>query len=185
MINALFLSFQHLQVVPRVGASTSRRYIAILRQPLRRLLEEARRIERQLVVGLPLGPSRPYSLRPDSQPCTHPVLQVLIDIRSHFELNYIFISYYSPYTSADMKCMAAAFNTSVRELEDELMQLILDGQIQARIDSHNKVRIICSFHCNNFHDNHERLFIFRFCTPKRSTNAALLSNASSTSGGRI
>lgn len=40
-----------------------------------------------------------------------------------------------------MKCMAAAFNTSVRELEDELMQLILDGQIQARIDSHNKVII--------------------------------------------
>ena len=36
--------------------------------------------------------------------------------------------------------MAAAFNTSVPELENELMALILDGQIQARIDSHNKVR---------------------------------------------
>lgn len=46
---------------------------------------------------------------------------------------------YSPYLSADMRKMAAAFNTSVGSLEDELMQLILDGQIQARIDSHNKV----------------------------------------------
>ena len=45
----------------------------------------------------------------------------------------------SPYMSADMKRMAEAFNTSVTSLEDELMQLILDGQIQARIDSHSKV----------------------------------------------
>lgn len=35
--------------------------------------------------------------------------------------------------------MAEALNTSVTALEDELMQLILDGQVQARIDSHNKV----------------------------------------------
>lgn len=38
-----------------------------------------------------------------------------------------------------MHMMAQAFNTSVANLEDELMQLILDGQIKARIDSHNKV----------------------------------------------
>lgn len=37
--------------------------------------------------------------------------------------------------------MAQAFNTTVGALEDELMQLILDNQIQARIDSHNKVII--------------------------------------------
>lgn len=42
--------------------------------------------------------------------------------------------------SADLNKMAAAFNTTIAALEDELMQLILDGQIQARIDSHNKVR---------------------------------------------
>ena len=47
--------------------------------------------------------------------------------------------YFSPYLSADMCKMAQAFNTSVAALEDELMQLILDGQIKARIDSHNKV----------------------------------------------
>ena len=35
--------------------------------------------------------------------------------------------------------MASSFNTSVAALEDELMTLILDGKIQARIDSHNKV----------------------------------------------
>ena len=48
--------------------------------------------------------------------------------------------YFSPYLSADMGKMAVAFNTTVLKLEDELMQLILDGQINARIDSHSKVR---------------------------------------------
>lgn len=47
--------------------------------------------------------------------------------------------YFSPYLSADMNKMATAFNTTVPALEDELMQLILEGQINARIDSHNKV----------------------------------------------
>lgn len=49
------------------------------------------------------------------------------------------IQYFSPYLSADMVRMATAFNRSVSALENELMQLILDGQIQARIDSHNKI----------------------------------------------
>jgi COP9 signalosome complex subunit 1 len=35
--------------------------------------------------------------------------------------------------------MAESFNTTVPALEEELMQLILDGKISARIDSHNKV----------------------------------------------
>lgn len=49
------------------------------------------------------------------------------------------IQYFSPYLSADMVKMASAFNRSVPELENEIMLLILDGQIQARIDSHNKI----------------------------------------------
>ncbi|XP_067143763.1 COP9 signalosome complex subunit 1 isoform X2 [Centruroides vittatus] len=53
--------------------------------------------------------------------------------------NRALIQYFSPYLSADMNKMAAAFNTTICALEDELMQLILDGQIQARIDSHNKI----------------------------------------------
>ncbi|XP_070579826.1 COP9 signalosome complex subunit 1-like isoform X4 [Ptychodera flava] len=53
--------------------------------------------------------------------------------------NRALIQYFSPYMSADMRKMASAFNTTVSELEDELMQLILDGQISARIDSHNKI----------------------------------------------
>jgi COP9 signalosome complex subunit 1 len=52
------------------------------------------------------------------------------------------VQYFSPYLSADMHKMASAFNTSVGALEDELMQLILDGQINARIDSHNKVCVM-------------------------------------------
>jgi len=51
------------------------------------------------------------------------------------------VQYFSPYISADLPRMAASFNTSVSELENELMKLILEGQIQARIDSHNRVLI--------------------------------------------
>ena len=39
--------------------------------------------------------------------------------------------------------MASAFNTTVPTLEDELTQLILDGEISARIDSHAKVVTVC------------------------------------------
>lgn len=46
--------------------------------------------------------------------------------------------YFSPYVSADMNKMAVAFNTTVAALEDELTQLILEGLINARIDSHSK-----------------------------------------------
>ncbi|XP_064603999.1 COP9 signalosome complex subunit 1-like [Liolophura sinensis] len=53
--------------------------------------------------------------------------------------NRALCQYFSPYLSADMRKMADAFNTTVPALEDELMQLILDGQINARIDSHNKI----------------------------------------------
>lgn len=53
--------------------------------------------------------------------------------------NRALIQYFSPYLSADMNKMASAFNTTIVALEDELMQLILDSQIQARIDSHNKI----------------------------------------------
>ncbi|XP_076435246.1 COP9 signalosome complex subunit 1-like [Babylonia areolata] len=53
--------------------------------------------------------------------------------------NRALCQYFSPYLSADMHKMASAFNTTVGALEDELMQLILDGQINARIDSHNKI----------------------------------------------
>lgn len=47
--------------------------------------------------------------------------------------------YFSPYMSVDLHRMAAAFNTDVTSLENELTPLILDGQISARIDSHAKV----------------------------------------------
>jgi len=53
--------------------------------------------------------------------------------------NRSLVQYFSPYLSADLKLMASSFNTTVTGLENELMTLILDGQIQARIDSHNKV----------------------------------------------
>lgn len=47
--------------------------------------------------------------------------------------------YFSPYKSADLNKMALAFNTNTNSLEEELINLILEGQIQARIDSQNKI----------------------------------------------
>ena len=42
-----------------------------------------------------------------------------------------------------MNKMASAFNTTIPALENELMQLILDGLINARIDSQGKVTSSC------------------------------------------
>lgn len=53
--------------------------------------------------------------------------------------NKALIQYFSPFSSVDLHRMATAFNTTVSSLEDELTQLILDGQISARIDSNAKV----------------------------------------------
>eukprot|EP00906_Rhabdomonas_costata_P023501 RCo033809 len=47
--------------------------------------------------------------------------------------------YVSPFLSVNLAKMATAFNTTVPVLEKELAQMIMDGEIQARIDSHNKV----------------------------------------------
>uniref|UniRef100_UPI00358EDE97 COP9 signalosome complex subunit 1-like isoform X2 n=1 Tax=Myxine glutinosa TaxID=7769 RepID=UPI00358EDE97 len=52
--------------------------------------------------------------------------------------NRALIQYFSPYLSADMHKMAAAFHSSLASLEDEVSRLILDGLLNARIDSHSK-----------------------------------------------
>ncbi|XP_058104811.1 COP9 signalosome complex subunit 1 [Magnolia sinica] len=49
------------------------------------------------------------------------------------------IQYTHPFISVDLPTMASAFKTSVAGLEKELEALITDNQIQARIDSHNKI----------------------------------------------
>jgi len=71
---------------------------------------------------------------------------LLLDIflHEHIELLYqkirnkALVQYFSPFSSIDLNKMAAAFNTNVAGLEKELSKLIMEGQIQARIDSHNK-----------------------------------------------
>ncbi|XP_076809107.1 COP9 signalosome complex subunit 1-like isoform X2 [Clavelina lepadiformis] len=76
---------------------------------------------------------------------TRPNLLLDIYLSAHVKKLYAqirckaLIQYFSPYKLADMVKMADAFNCSVASLEDELMPLILDGQIQARIDSQNKI----------------------------------------------
>lgn len=49
------------------------------------------------------------------------------------------VQYFEPYSSASMQQMATAFNTTVDDLEREVINLIYDGHIKARIDSHRKI----------------------------------------------
>jgi len=71
---------------------------------------------------------------------------LLLDIHLHEHVEQLYqkirnkalIQYFSPFISVDLNTMAEAFNTNVAGLERELSRLIMDGSIQARIDSHNK-----------------------------------------------
>ena len=49
------------------------------------------------------------------------------------------IQYFSPYSSVDLNLMSENFNTTPEGLEKELAAMIVGDQIQARIDSQNKV----------------------------------------------
>jgi len=72
---------------------------------------------------------------------------LLLDLHLHDHVSSLYqqirnkalIQYFSPFVSVDLGTMAKAFNTDVSGLEKELSALILEGSIQARIDSHNKV----------------------------------------------
>lgn len=54
------------------------------------------------------------------------------------------VQYFTPYMSVSMVTMADVFHTSVNQLEKELLQLIMKGKIEARIDSQNKVLLSVS-----------------------------------------
>ncbi|CAA3027752.1 COP9 signalosome complex subunit 1 [Olea europaea subsp. europaea] len=72
---------------------------------------------------------------------------LLLDIHLHDHVETLYeqirnkalIQYTHPFVSVDLHMMANAFNTSVSSLEKELEALITNNQIQARIDSHNKI----------------------------------------------
>ncbi|KAG5538470.1 hypothetical protein RHGRI_019146 [Rhododendron griersonianum] len=72
---------------------------------------------------------------------------LLLDIHLHDHVEMLYndirhkalIQYTHPFVSVDLRMMANAFKTSVPGLEKELEALITDNQIQARIDSHNKI----------------------------------------------
>nr|GMD62038.1 COP9 signalosome complex subunit 1 [Ipomoea batatas] len=72
---------------------------------------------------------------------------LLLDIHLHDHVETLYnqirnkalIQYTHPFVSVDLNMMASAFKTTVTGLEKELESLITDNQIQARIDSHNKI----------------------------------------------
>ncbi|KAI9087308.1 hypothetical protein K1719_030778 [Acacia pycnantha] len=65
----------------------------------------------------------------------HDHVETLYDLIRHKAL----IQYTHPFVSVDLRMMANAFKTTIAGLEKELEALITDNQIQARIDSHNKI----------------------------------------------
>ncbi|XP_047324376.1 COP9 signalosome complex subunit 1-like [Impatiens glandulifera] len=72
---------------------------------------------------------------------------MLLDIHLHDHVDTLYekirhkalIQYTHPFVSVDLHMMASAFRTTVEGLQKELEALITNNQIQARIDSHNKV----------------------------------------------
>lgn len=72
---------------------------------------------------------------------------LLMDIHLHDHVETLYtqirhkaiIQYTHPFISVDLPTMASAFKTTVAGLQKELEALITDNQIQARIDSHNKI----------------------------------------------
>merc|ERR1712137_230720 len=70
-----------------------------------------------------------------------------IDLYMHSHFAYLFreirnralIQYFSPYLSVSIRTMAEVFHCEIPALEMELSKLIMDGKVNARIDSHNKV----------------------------------------------
>ncbi|KAF4386764.1 hypothetical protein F8388_006719 [Cannabis sativa] len=72
---------------------------------------------------------------------------LLLDIHLHDHVDTLYdqirnkalIQYTHPFVSVDLQMMANAFKTSISGLQKELEALITDNQIQARIDSHNKI----------------------------------------------
>eukprot|EP00899_Mesostigma_viride_P012739 jgi/Mesvir1/21466/Mv03922-RA.1 len=89
-----------------------------------------------------------------------PMLLLDIHLHDHVESLYgqirqrALIQYVTPFTSVDLSIMADAFKTNVAGLEKELAALIMDNQVQARIDSHNK--ILYARHADQRHSTFQR-----------------------------
>uniref|UniRef100_F1KXA4 COP9 signalosome complex subunit 1 n=1 Tax=Ascaris suum TaxID=6253 RepID=F1KXA4_ASCSU len=82
-------------------------------------------------------------------------LDIMEEVRDHLLLNMYLsphvkeiyhlirrraiVQYFTPYAVADISHMAEVFRVSVQEMEDELVELIENDGISARIDSYNKI----------------------------------------------
>uniref|UniRef100_A0A7N0ZQZ8 PCI domain-containing protein n=1 Tax=Kalanchoe fedtschenkoi TaxID=63787 RepID=A0A7N0ZQZ8_KALFE len=72
---------------------------------------------------------------------------LILDIHLHDHVETLYdqirhkaiVEYTHPFVSVDLRIMANAFKTTTGGLEKELEALITDNQVQARIDSHNKI----------------------------------------------
>merc|ERR1719337_227172 len=49
------------------------------------------------------------------------------------------VQFFAPFLSVSLHSMAAAFNTNVEGIQSEVAQLVSKRQIEAKIDSHEKI----------------------------------------------
>ena len=69
-----------------------------------------------------------------------------IDVLVEKIRNNAIVQYCKPFISISLNEMSIAFNTSVQQIEKDLLTLIINGHIKARIDSHNKVLLPSPFY---------------------------------------
>ena len=67
----------------------------------------------------------------------HRLTEIIDSIRKKALVQYV-----TPYKVIDLREIAKAFNLSVEQIESEIADLIVNKQIQAKIDSHSKVGIL-------------------------------------------
>ena len=63
------------------------------------------------------------------------ITKLMKDIRSK-----ALVQYFAPYSTLSLETMASTFHCTITMLEAEIVKLIMEKKINARIDSHNKVR---------------------------------------------
>ena len=78
------------------------------------------------------------------------------------------VQYVTPYKVIDMREIAKAFNLTIEQIEVEIAELIVSNKIQAKIDSHSKVRN-SHFYFYNLFENESFIYLYySYCTQGRT-----------------
>jgi PCI domain-containing protein len=67
--------------------------------------------------------------------------------------NWAVVLYFQPFATIKLDRMSAAFGWTIEEVEYHVVNLIQSGNIQGRVDSQNKVSLLCPFLLSFFSDD--------------------------------